>query len=419
MFQPWPLFVAWRYVRAQRRNRFAGFVSLVSIAGITLGVAALVIVLSVMNGFEREVTRHVLGMSAHALLVPTSGSLEDWRPALAAAARGDEVRAVSPYLRGSGLLSRKGAVQGVIVEGIEPDLEARTTAIGEYLGADTLATLEAGHNRVVIGAELARSLAVEIGDPLTLMVPAFDAQGAARAPRYVRLVVGGTFHIGMHQFDARLVLMPLADAQAVFHAGDSVSGLRVRFLDAEQAPRAARHLAAALRQRPGQDFGVIDWTQYHRNFFIALESQKRIMFVILMLIVAVAAFNIAANMIMLVTEKMRDIAILRTQGATRMRIVALFLLQGALIGVLGALLGALLGAWGAQESEAVVRFVEALLGIDLINADVYFIDYLPADLRLGDVLLVMAAALTLALLATVYPALRAAAIDPARAVHQD
>jgi len=415
MFQPWPLFVALRYVRSRRRNRFAGFVSLVSVLGITLGVAALVIVLAVMSGFEREVTRHVLGMSAHALLVPQDGALEVWPEVVTAARAVAGVQAVSPYVRGSGLLSRKSAVQGVVIEGIVPELETGTTAILDYLGAETLATLVPGQNRIVLGAELARALDVAIGDKLTLMVPDFDERGAARAPRYERLEVGGTFHIGMHQYDARLVLMPLADAQALFGLGQTVSGLRVRFTDTDAAPLAAHSLAQAL----GQGLGAIDWTQYHRNFFIALESQKRIMFVILVLIIAVAAFNIAANMIMLVTEKVRDIAILRTQGATQATIVMLFLLQGLLIGLLGAMLGGLFGAWGAYESTTVARFVESLLGVDLINADVYFIDYLPAELRLTDVLQVMASALALAVLATLYPAFRAASIDPARAVHQD
>lgn len=415
MFRPWPLFVALRYVRARRRNRFAGFVSFVSIAGIALGVAALIIVLSVMNGFEREVTRHVLGMSAHAVLMPPHGNLAAWQADLARAEQQPAVAAVSPYVRGSGLLTRKSVVQGVIVEGIVPAREQRTTALADYLDPRLLESLRAGSGHALLGAELARSLGVERGASLVLMVPDFDASGRARAPRYERLTVAGTFHVGMHQYDARLLLVALGDAQAWFQTGDTVSGLRVRFTDAAGAPRAARELAHAL----GRGLSVVDWTQYHRNFFLALESQKRILFVILVLIIAVAAFNIAANMIMLVTEKLRDIAILRTQGATRAHIVALFLAQGLVIGTLGAALGTLAGAWGAHESATVATFVESLLGIDLINADVYFIDYLPAELRRGDVARVGLAALGLALLATLYPAWRAARVDPARAVHQD
>ncbi|MEQ8659764.1 MAG: lipoprotein-releasing ABC transporter permease subunit, partial [Gammaproteobacteria bacterium] len=415
MFRPVTLFVALRYLRSKRRNRFAGFVSLVSVSGIALGVAALVIVLSVMNGFEREVSRHVLGMSAHALALARSGHLDDWRTLLEAPVLVDSVAAAAPFVRGSGMVSRRGEVRGVLVEGILPDAERATTALASYVDTATLATLVPGSRRAILGSVLAAELGLAVGDPLTLMLPDWDRQGRPRTPRYVRLEVGGVFHVGMHQYDSRLLLLHLADAQAVLGTGDGVSGLRLRFADAAIAPQAARALVAAL----DRDLTVVDWTQYHRNFFLALASQKRIMFVILILIVAVAAFNIAANMVMMVSEKVRDIAILRTLGATPARIVRLFLLQGLFIGLAGALLGGLLGAWGAAESEAAARFIEGLLGIDLINADVYFIDYLPAELRARDVIEVTAAAVGLAVLATVYPALRAAAIDPARAVHRD
>ncbi|MEQ8230874.1 MAG: lipoprotein-releasing ABC transporter permease subunit [Gammaproteobacteria bacterium] len=415
MFRPFSLYVGLRYLRSKRRNRFAGFVSLVSVSGIALGVAALVIVLSVMNGFEREVSRHVLGMSAHAVALARTGYIEDWRALLAAPTLRAEVAGAAPFVRGSGMVSRRDAVRGVLVEGIEPAAERATTALASYVGTSTLATLVPGSRRAIVGGVLAAELGLEVGDPFNLMLPDWDAQGRPRTPRYVRLEVGGIFRVGMHQYDARLLLLHLADAQDILGAGDGVSGLRLRFADAAQAPARARSLVAAL----GRDLAVVDWTQYHRNFFLALASQKRIMFVILILIVAVAAFNIAANMVMMVSEKLRDIAILRTLGATPGRIVRLFLLQGLLIGLFGALLGGLLGAWGAAESERAARFIEGLLGIDLINADVYFIDYLPAELRARDVLEVIAAAIALAVLATVYPALRAAAVDPARAVHRD
>lgn len=415
MFQPYPLFIAWRYLRARRRNRFASFVSLVSIAGIGLGVATLVIVLSVMNGFEREVTRHVLGMSAHASIVRPGAAMAPWPALLERLTRDPRLRAAAPFVRGSGMLSHRGHVTGVAVEGIDPAYEARVSDLGQYVERGVLDSLLPGARRVLIGDGLARSLQVAPGDEFTLVVPQWDASGGVLAPRYVRLTVAGLFHVGMYQFDARLVLMQLSDAAAVFDLGQQVSGLRLRFTDAAQAPRAARELAAAL----GAGFAAIDWTQYHRNFFLALASQKRIMFVILVLIVAVAAFNVAANMIMVVTEKVRDIAVLRTLGATRAQVVGLFLLQGLLVGAIGVALGVVAGAWGASESAAVAAWIEQLLGVDLINADVYFIDYLPAALRLDDVLLVAASTLLLALLATIYPALRAAGIQPAEAMHYE
>lgn len=415
VFRPLTLFVALRYVRSKRRHRFASFVSLASVLGIALAVGALVIVLSVMNGFEREVTRHVLGMTAHALVVRPGRHLEDWQALDEQLGADSRVSASAPYVRASGMLSHRGEVRGVVIEGIDPERERGVTALERYLPEGALAALGTDSNKVLMGRSLARELRVSPGEVLTLVVPTWDASGRARAPRYERLVLGGTFHVGMQQFDQGLVLMDIDHARRVFGTGDAVSGLRLRFTSAAAAPLAARQLV----ERLDPSLAVIDWTQYHRNFFLALASQKRIMFVILVLIIAVAAFNIAANMTMVVTEKTRDIAILRTMGASRRNIVALFLLQGALLGLTGTVIGALLGAWGAARSNHVASAIERLIGVDLVNADVYFIDYLPAQLRAGDVGAVALATLALALAATVYPALRAASIDPARAIQYD
>jgi len=415
VFQPVTLFIAARYLRARRRNRFATFVSAVSVLGIALGSAALIIVLSVMNGFEREVTRHVLGMTSHAVMLPSSGTLLEWRRIVDAASARPGVEAAAPYVRGSGMLSRKDQVRGVVVEGIMPHLETQVTNLVQYVDEHALAQLESPGNMALMGRNLAAELDVAVGDSLTLVVPVWDAQGAALQPRYARLTVGALFHVGMHQYDSRLILTHLNVAQKLLQLGAAVSGIRVRFDTPEAAPAGVRQLVHDF----DENLSVVDWTQYHRNFFLALESQKRIMFIILVLIIAVAAFNIAANMVMVVTEKIRDIAILRTLGATRMRIIGLFLLQGVLIGITGALLGAALGAWGAHESESVAHLLESLLGVDLINADVYFIDYLPADLHPIDVARVTLASIALSFLATIYPAYRAASINPADAVHRD
>lgn len=415
MFRPYLIFIATRYLQSRNRNRFASFISVVSVLGIAIGVAALIIVLSVMNGFEREVTRHILGMSSHAIMVPADGSLQDWRRIVELGMAEQNVLAVAPYARGSGMLTRSDNVHGVIVEGILPTLERKVTAIASYLGESDLDALQGGGNAALIGRNLAQELGVGRGDTVTLVLPDFNDKGDILAPRYARIVVKGVFHVGMHQYDSRLVLMHFQDAQQLLRLGDAASGLRVRFADAAHAATGVRELARHL----DPNLGVIDWTQYHRNFFLALESQKRIMFIILVLIIAVAAFNIAANMIMVVSEKIRDIAILRTLGARRRHIVLLFLMQGAVIGIAGALLGTVLGAWGAQESEAIAHAVEGFLGVDLINADVYFIDYLPAHLQTSDVLQVALASVLLALLATAYPAYRAACVNPAEAVHRD
>ena len=413
MFQPFPLFIALRYVATKRRNRFASFVSFVSIAGIALGVGALIIVLSVMNGFEREVVRHVLGMSSHAVLLNDSGLITNWSALEPRIASDPRVVALAPYVRASGMLTRKGKVTGTIVEGIDPARETLVTELAHYLPAGLLAALDASRSDVLLGDSLAKKLAAHTGDQITLVVPQWDSTGRAQAPRYERLRVAGSFHTGMHQYDARLVVTHIDQARRIFQFGDAISGVRTRLRD----PAAAPLVAAELAQRLGPEFRAIDWTQYERNFFLALKSQKHIMFVILVLIIAVAAFNIAANMIMIVTEKTRDIAILRTVGTTRGQIVGLFLVQGLILGSAGALLGVAFGAWGASESQHALKFLEGLLGVDLLNSDVYFLDYLPADLRASDLLGVVAASLFLSLLATIYPALRAAAIEPARAVH--
>ena len=419
MFQPFFLFVAWRYLRSRRRNRFAGFVTAASVAGITLGTAALIIVLSVMNGFEREVTRHVLGMSAHAQFMALSGSLESWPEVLDAIRTNAGVANASPFVRGTGMLSWKDSVRGVAVEGITAESLAAGDAETRYIDPEKLAALTPGGRQVLLGSTLADDLGVRAGGHVTLLVPRWHDNGTPAPPRYERLTVGGLFHTGMHQYDARLLLTHMVDAQAIFELDGAVSGLRANFRNPALAPLGARRIVAQLDQRLGARLGVIDWTQYHRNFFAALESQKRIMFVILILIVAVAAFNIAANMVMTVTEKTRDIAILRTIGATRRHILSLFLLQGAGIGAVGATLGAVIGALGSTKSESVAQFIESTLGVDLINADVYFIDYLPAELQTGDLVQVVMATLVLAIAATAYPAVRAARIDPARAVHLD
>jgi len=415
MFRPLPLFIAWRYLSTRRSNRFGSFVSAISLLGVALGVATLIIVLSVMNGFEREVVRHLIGMSAHAIVVARAGEIGDWHAALGSVESEPGVAAATPYRRGTAMLTRKGRVNGVVVEGIDPQRETRVTDIGRLVAPATLARLAASEHAVVLGAALARQLGAVAGAELNLVLPRWDAAGRVMAPRYARVTVAGVFKSGMQQYDARLVLTHLDAAGRLFDQPDTISGLRLRLHDASDAPL----VAAAIAARLGGDFRAIDWMQYQRNFFLALASQKRMLFVILVLVIAVAAFNISANLIMLVTEKTRDIAILRTFGTQRRHIIGLFLAQGLILGASGALLGVALGAWGAANSQRALEFFERMLDADLLNADVYLLDYLPAQVEAWDVLLVCGCALVLALLATVYPAWRAAAIDPARAIHFD
>jgi len=415
MFQPYTLFAAVRYLRAKRHNRFASFVSLVSIVGIVFSVAALLIVLSVMNGFEREITRHVLAMTAHAEIVKPGTTIDEWHSLEQTISLDERVTASAPYIRGGAMVVHKNNVKGVIAEGIVPNREAQLNEIHRHLPTGAVDKLVDNVRHVLVGKTLAKHLEATSGDTVTLVIPTWDGAGNAMRPYYEQVVIAGVFEVGMHQFDSALVLMRIEDARDIFRLGNAISGLRLRFTQASIAPAAARSLADSL----GSDLRAIDWTQYNRNFFLAIESQKRILFIILLLIVTIAAFNISTNMLMVVKEKMRDIAILRTMGATRSKIALLFLIQGAMIGAIGSFLGGLIGALGAIKSETVARFIERSLSIDLINSEIYFIDYLPAQLNPHDFTLVIVASLSLSIFATLYPALRAASIDPIQALHYD
>ena len=413
--KPFPLFIATRYALTRRRVRFANLMTLTSIVGIALSVTAMVLVLSVMNGFEREVTRHLLGVSGHAIMVGRNRAAEPWPQTLARIEQMNGVAAATAYARGNAMLSTGPEVTGILLEGIEPTIESRATDISTYVQKEQLERLTAGSNNAIIGRALAERANLAPGDRVSLVIPRFDSRGQVQRPDYVRYQIVGLFDSGLHQFDSRLVLIHLEQAQALLGLGQAVSGYRLRFDDPRDAPGLSRSITTALEG----DFQVLDWTQYQRNFFIAVQSQKRLLFVILILITAVAAFNIAANMIIASTEKSKDIAILRTLGATRAKIIKIFLLQGACIAVLGAALGVACGIVISLNSVEIATAIEQILGFDLINADVYFIDYLPTELRLADVVNIVAATLFLALLASAYPAYRAARVNPAIAVHQE
>lgn len=417
MFKPLPLFVALRYLRAQRRQRFASFISVVSVLGIALGVAVLVIVLSVMNGFEREVSRHIVGLTSHATVFARSGVMQDWQAVARWCLRDPRVEAAQPFIRGSGMLSHRGEVRGAIFYGIDPAGEAAVSSLPQYLGRTPLAVLaeEDGVPPLILGHSLAAALGVETGERLTLIAPRWDAARGTSVPSYRRMRVAGTFRAGMHEFDSAFALLGLREAAAIFEVGGGVSGLRLRLASAAEAPAIARELNAAI----GPDYAVIDWTQFHRNFFEALKSQKRIMFVILSLIVAVAAFNIVASMVMLVREKRSDIAILRTLGMTPRAVLSAFVTQGVIIGAGGVGLGVLLGALGARHANTVTSAVERAFGVRFIKPDVYYIDYLPTEILPGDVVTVSTVAFLICVAATVYPAWRAAQIAPVEALRYD
>jgi lipoprotein-releasing system permease protein len=417
LFQPLPLFLAVRYLRVKRKNRFAAFVSLASVAGIALGVAILLIVLSVMNGFERQVAARILGMTAHATLLSRYGLMEDWEQIAERARGAPAVLAAEPFVRGAGMLNHRGKVRGIVLYGVPPASESRVSDLQQYLGEVPLTALggDADPAAIFVGDTLAAELALRPGDVLTLIAPRWDDAQKLGLPRYVRLRVAGTFHAGMHEFDSAFGIVSLGTAARIFELGQAVSGLRVRFEDATRAPA----LAASLVAHVGDDVAAIDWTQFHRNFFLALKSQKRILFVLLALIIAVAAFNIVASMVMLVKEKNRDIAILRTIGLAPRGVLTAFLVQGVLIAAIGIGAGLALGVAGAEHANAAMNLVEEFFGVRFIKPDVYYIDYLPTEIRLADIIGIASATFAICLVAAGFPAWQASRIAPVEALRYD
>jgi lipoprotein-releasing system permease protein len=415
VLHPITAFIALRYLATKRKNRFASFVSIVSILGIALGVAVLIIVSSVMNGFEKEVTRHIVGMTSHAMLFRPGARIDDWREFLRSIEAEPDVVAGAPFIRAGAMINHKGIVRGVSVQGVDINTERAVSTLTDAIQPAALAALSGEANNILLGQSLAETLEVEVGNTVTLVAPRWSPRTGIELPRYFPMKVIGTFKVGMNDFDAGFALLSLEAAARVFGLGDGVSGFRLRFTDLDAAPGRASEIA----ERLGTGIVAVNWTQYHRNFFHALKSQKRIMFVILSLIVAVAAFNIVATMVMVVKEKVRDIAILRTLGLRRRAVMLIFIIQGVLIGVAGVTVGVAVGAWGATKANRVVAAVERWFDIEFIKPDVYYIDYLPADVRLADITLIATVAFLICVIATLYPAWRAARSAPAVALRYE
>jgi lipoprotein-releasing system permease protein len=413
--QPYELFIGLRYTRAKRRNHFISFISLISMLGIGLGVTALIVVLSVMNGFQDELRARILGVAAHVQITGEDNTLADWQKVAAEASRQREVVAAAPYVAAQGLLSFGQAVQGAVIRGVLPQEESRVADIGSHMKAGKLENLQPGEFDIVLGSELARALGVGVGDKVVLIAPQGQVTPAGIMPRLKQFTVAGIFEVGMYEFDAGLALINLQDAQKLYRMGDRVSGVRLKLKDLYRAPLVVRDLSTMLTG----DLYISDWTRQHANFFRAIQIEKNVMFIILLLIVAVAAFNIVSTLVMVVTDKQSDIAILRTLGASPASIMKIFIVQGALIGVIGTLFGVVGGVVLALNVDVVVPAIERTFGIHFLAKDVYYISELPSKLQWGDVTVIGSVSLVLTLLATLYPSWRASKTNPAEALRYE
>ena len=409
------LLVGLRYTRAKRRNHFISFISLTSMAGIALGVAALIVVLSVMNGFQEVLRARILGVVSHVQVRGADNRLADWRHVLRIAERQPHVIGAAPYVRGEAMLTFGDRVRGALVQGIVPASEDRVADIGSHMRMGSLAALKPGRWGIVLGIDLARALGVLPGDKLVLIVPQGQVTPAGVIPRLKQFTVVGIFDVGMYEYDAGLALIDLHDAQTLYRMGAAVSGVRLKLDDLFRAPQVAAELPAKL----GPGVYATDWTQTNANFFRAVEIEKHVMFLILALIVAVAAFNIVSTLVMLVTDKQADIAILRTLGASPRSIMQIFVVQGALIGVFGTLIGVVGGVLLALNVPTIVPAIEHLFHVQFLSKSVYYISELPSHVERGDVIHIALMSLVLSFLATLYPSWRASRVNPAEALRYE
>jgi len=409
------LLVGLRYTRAKRRNRFIGINSLVSMIGIFVGVWALIVVLSVMNGFQKEVRTRILGVASHVEISSIDNRLPDWRSIATLAAQHPRVLATAPFVQAQAMLSAGQAVRGALVRGILPEEEEKVADIGQHMRSGSLSDLRPGEFGVILGADLARGLGVLPGDKVAVVAPQGLVTPAGVIPRLKQFTVVGSFEVGIVDADAGLALVHLRDAQTLYQLGEAVSGVRLRLDDLFAARSVARELMARLPQ----NVFASDWTRSHANFFRAVEIEKRVMFIILTLIILVAAINIVSTLVVAVTDKQADIAILRTLGAAPGSVMQIFIVQGMVIGIVGTLIGAGLGIVTALNIDVIVPAIESAFNIKFLSKDVYLIPELPSDLQAGDVGSIVLMALGLSFFATLYPSWRAARVNPAEALRYE
>jgi lipoprotein-releasing system permease protein len=406
--------VGLRYTRAKRRNRFISFISAISMVGIALGVAVLIVVLSVMNGFQTEVRERILGVASHLVLTGPSGTLQSWQAVAEEASRHPRVVAAAPFVQAQGMLTSDRSARGVGVRGVMPEAEDKVADFAKHMVSGRVDALQPGGFGTVLGADLARALGVTTGEKVALIAPQGIVTPAGVVPRLKQFTVVGTFDVGFNEADAGLALIHLEDAQRLYQMESQVSGVRLKLDDLFQARTVGRELMA---ERP--DLFAWDWSRSHPNLFRAVQIEKRMMFIILTLIVAVATFNVVSTLVMLVTDKQADIAILRTLGAAPRSIMQVFMVQGSIIGVLGTLLGVAGGVLLALNVETVVPLIESAFGLKFMPKDVYLIPDLPSEVHSSDILGIALISLALSFLATLYPSWRASKVNPAEALRYE
>ncbi|MDY7579212.1 lipoprotein-releasing ABC transporter permease subunit [Herbaspirillum sp. RTI4] len=414
---PFEWLVGIRYTRAGKRsgrNSFISFISLISMAGIALGVAALIVVLSVMNGFQKEVRDRMLSVLSHIEVFDNSGTMYDWQALAKDAFKNPEVIGAAPYVAAQAMMTRDETVRGVMVRGVLPEQEPKVSDVAGQVRQGKFADLKEGEFNIVLGGELARGLRAGIGDKVTLIAPQGQVTPAGVLPRLKQFTVVGIFEAGHYEFDSSLAFIQLNDAEKMFRT-DAPTGLRLRIRDMLEAPQVADQLASTL---PGNVY-TRDWSQQNANWFAAVKTEKRMMFIILTLIIAVAAFNLVSTLVMTVTDKQPDIAILRTLGASPGSIMKIFMIQGALVGLIGTAIGVTLGVLIALNIDVIVPGIEHLLHVQFLPKSIYVISELPSDLDWNDVMKIGGVSVVLAFLATLYPSWAAARVKPAEALRYE
>lgn len=415
MFKPLPLNIGLRYTRAKRRTHFISFISLISIAGIALGVMALITVLSVMNGFEKELRERILGMAAHAHVVSFGSKIDNWQAIQDVLKQHPEVVGSAPQVEFEAMLNYADKVSGALLRGIDPDMERNVSDVHEHMVAGTMDALTAGGFGIVLGRELAMMLGVGLGDKVTVITPQGNVTPAGFMPRFRRFTVVGVFSVGMYEYDRATAFVHMSDAARLMKLGEGVTGVRIKLKDMFDSKRVARELNSEL----SPDYFVSDWTVQHQNFFHAVETEKRVMFFILLLIVAVAAFNIVSTLVMLVNDKRSDIAIMRTLGMSPWQVMGVFIVQGTLIGFIGTIIGVICGILIASNVDTIVPALERLFHTQFLSPDVYYISELPSDLRIRDVVVISIVSFLASMIMTIYPAWQAARTQPAEALRYE